>query len=108
MDPPRFQTLDGPGLAAALAGERAPFVLDVRLPEAFAAGHIPGSRNVPVHEMARRPRDLPASKVARVIVIAEPGKRGEAAASFLVLMGWADVALLDGGMYAWKGPVEKG
>jgi rhodanese-related sulfurtransferase/DNA-binding transcriptional ArsR family regulator len=34
-------------------------VLDVRPPEEFAAGHLPGAVNIPVHELARRLKELP-------------------------------------------------
>jgi rhodanese-related sulfurtransferase len=89
----RFQRL-GPGdLEAALAAEPRPFVLDVRPPEEFAKSHLPGAVNVPVHDLGRRRRDLPASRVARIVVVGAPGRRTEAAANFLCLMGFADVAV---------------
>lgn len=34
-------------------------VLDVRPPEEYAAGHVPGAINIPVHELERRIRELP-------------------------------------------------
>jgi len=34
-------------------------VLDVRPPEEYAAGHLPGAINIPVHELQRRIRELP-------------------------------------------------
>jgi rhodanese-related sulfurtransferase/biotin operon repressor len=34
-------------------------VLDVRPPEEYAAGHVPGAINIPVHELQRRIRELP-------------------------------------------------
>jgi rhodanese-related sulfurtransferase len=37
-------------------------VLDVRPPEEFAAGHVPGAVNIPVHELARRLAELPKSR----------------------------------------------
>ena len=37
-------------------------VLDVRPPEEFAAGHIPGALNIPVHELEKRLKDLPKRK----------------------------------------------
>ena len=37
-------------------------VLDVRPPEEFAAGHLPGAVNIPVHELARRLKELPKRK----------------------------------------------
>jgi rhodanese-related sulfurtransferase len=34
-------------------------VLDVRPPEEFAAGHVPGAVNIPLHELAKRLAELP-------------------------------------------------
>ena len=34
-------------------------VLDVRPPEEFAAGHVPGAVNIPIHELERRLAELP-------------------------------------------------
>jgi rhodanese-related sulfurtransferase/DNA-binding transcriptional ArsR family regulator len=37
-------------------------VLDVRPNEEFAAGHVPGAINIPVHELEKRLKDLPKRK----------------------------------------------
>ena len=37
-------------------------VLDVRPPEEFAAGHLPGAVNIPIRELAKRLKDLPKGK----------------------------------------------
>lgn len=37
-------------------------VLDVRPPEEFASGHVPGALNIPVENLARRLRDLPKGR----------------------------------------------
>jgi rhodanese-related sulfurtransferase len=37
-------------------------VLDVRPPEEFAAGHVPGALNIPLHELQRRLAELPKRK----------------------------------------------
>jgi len=37
-------------------------VLDVRPPEEFAAGHVPGAVNIPIHELAKRLAELPKRK----------------------------------------------
>ena len=34
-------------------------VLDVRPPEEFAAGHVPGAVNIPIHELEKRIKELP-------------------------------------------------
>lgn len=45
-----------------LARTGAVIVLDVRLPEEFRAGHIPGAVSVPVEELAKRIAELPRGK----------------------------------------------
>jgi rhodanese-related sulfurtransferase len=37
-------------------------VLDVRPPEEFAAGHVPGAVNIPIHELEKRLSELPKRK----------------------------------------------
>jgi rhodanese-related sulfurtransferase len=37
-------------------------VLDVRPTEEFAAGHVPGAINIPIHELEKRLKDLPKRK----------------------------------------------
>jgi rhodanese-related sulfurtransferase/biotin operon repressor len=37
-------------------------VLDVRPPEEFAAGHVPGAINIPIRELEKRLKDLPKRK----------------------------------------------
>jgi rhodanese-related sulfurtransferase len=37
-------------------------VLDVRPPEEYAAGHLPGAVNIPIHELEKRLRELPRRK----------------------------------------------
>lgn len=41
---------------------RSVVVLDVRLPEEFAAGHIPGAVSIPVGELKRRLKEVPKGK----------------------------------------------
>jgi rhodanese-related sulfurtransferase len=37
-------------------------VLDVRPPEEYAAGHVPGAINIPVHELEKRIKELPKQR----------------------------------------------
>ena len=105
---PSYEELTAEALARAIAAAPPPFVLDVRAPQQFDTGHVPGSRNIPVHELVRRRGELPASKAGRVVLVGEEGKRTEAAAVFMALAGYADIAVLAGGFGAWTGPTETG
>jgi rhodanese-related sulfurtransferase/DNA-binding transcriptional ArsR family regulator len=44
------------------ARKRLVTVLDVRPPEEFAAGHLPGAINIPIRELERRLKELPRGK----------------------------------------------
>lgn len=37
-------------------------ILDVRPPEEFSAGHLPGAINIPIHELEKRLKELPKRK----------------------------------------------
>jgi rhodanese-related sulfurtransferase len=45
-------------LAQAMGGSRPPVVVDVRGPQAFRAGHLPGAVNIPLDELGRRAAEL--------------------------------------------------
>ena len=76
--------------------------------EAFEEGHVPGSAWIHVHELAPRRHELPGVKARRILLVGDDERRTGAAATWLALMGHADVAVLEGGFPAWTGPVESG
>jgi rhodanese-related sulfurtransferase len=41
---------------------RPPTVVDVRAPETYAAGHLPGAINIPVDELPQRLREVPRDR----------------------------------------------
>ncbi|WP_375388491.1 FAD-dependent oxidoreductase [uncultured Amnibacterium sp.] len=73
-------------------------LVDVRDPDEFAAGAIPGAVNVPLDELRDRHAELPAE---RVVVHCEVGQRGSTAARLLAQLGH-EVANLDGGYRTWS------
>lgn len=78
-------------------------VLDVRQPEEYAEGHVPGSTLIPLGELPARlgeiPKDRPLHVICRV------GGRSAQATAYLVANGY-DARNMVGGMLAWRGPVE--
>jgi rhodanese-related sulfurtransferase len=48
-------------LAALIAQGRAPRIVDVRSPEKFAAGHLPGAVNIPAEELEEGAAQLDAA-----------------------------------------------
>jgi glyoxylase-like metal-dependent hydrolase (beta-lactamase superfamily II)/rhodanese-related sulfurtransferase len=75
-------------------------VLDVREPEEFANGHVPGAVNLPQAELATRLNEVPRDHP--VLVICQSGFRSLRAAQFLSQCGISDVANVKGGTEAWR------
>lgn len=72
-------------LLAAPADQR-PFVLDVRTPEEFAAGHMPDAVNVPVDELRSRLSELPQDQ--EIAAYCQVGQRGYLATRILRQAGF--------------------
>jgi phage shock protein E len=74
-------------------------LLDVRTPDEYRQGHLPGAVNIPVQELARRlPEVEPRSRP--VVVYCAAGMRAQSATLLLERSGFEDVLCL-GGMSAW-------
>ncbi len=71
-----------------LAEGRKLLVIDVRTPREYAAGHVPGSVNIPLEELRSgiEARHLP--KGARIVTICERGGRSSRAARELQQWGY--------------------
>jgi rhodanese-related sulfurtransferase len=76
------------------------FMLDVREPDEYAAGHIPGIVLIPMGEVAERLSEIPEDKT--VIVTCRSGNRSGQIADLLREMGYADVHNMEGGIVAWE------
>jgi rhodanese-related sulfurtransferase len=73
-------------------------LVDVRQPDEFAAGSLPGARNVPLGELAARVGELDPAR--RVVLLCRSGARSQRAAEYLESIGFGDVVNLSGGMIA--------
>lgn len=78
------------------------FLLDVRTPEEYAQGHVPGAVNIPHDQVASRLADIPKDK--DVVLYCRSGRRAGLAAEVLGAHGYTRLLHLDGDMNAW---VEK-
>ena len=87
---------------------RVPQVLDVRTPEEFRLGHIPGAVNIPHTELGSRIGELQKSR--SVVLYCMLGPRARLGEKTLLDAGVENVLHLDGGLHAWQQagfPVEK-
>lgn len=75
-------------------------LLDVREPEEFANGHVPGAVNLPQADLATRLDEVPRDRP--VYVICQGGFRSLRAAQFLSQCGIPDVVSVRGGTEAWR------
>lgn len=85
-------------------------VLDVRTPEEFAAGHVPGAVNIPHDQLPNRIAEITNAKNKDVVVYCRSGKRAAMAQDTLAAHGFKRVLHLEGDILKWqeeKRPVEK-
>jgi rhodanese-related sulfurtransferase len=76
------------GLAALRAdASRALYLLDVRSPEEYAAGHLPGSRSAPGGQLVQATDQWVALRGARIVLVDDDGVRARMAGAWLRQMG---------------------
>ncbi len=80
------------------SNERSLYMLDVRNPEEYEAGHLPGSISAPGGQLVQATDRYVGTLRARLVLIDDTGVRATMTASWLKQMGSADVAVLDNGL----------
>jgi rhodanese-related sulfurtransferase len=86
---------------------RTVYLIDVRSPQEFAAGHLPGSQSAPGGQLIQATDVYLAVRNAAVVLIDDNGARATTTAAWLVQMGWRDVFVLEnalGGETLARGP----
>jgi rhodanese-related sulfurtransferase len=86
------------------------FLIDVRTPEEYAAGHLFGAMNIPLSEfqtnlatwLPRLPREAP------IVLYSVDGASGALAATVLMQAGFSSVLNLAGGITAWDNAFGQG
>lgn len=73
--------------------------LDVRQAGEYAAGHVPGARNIELGALANHLSEVPDGPL---LVMCAHGERAMTAASILTANGWRDVSVLNGGPGDWR------
>ena len=79
------------------ADRRTLYVMDVRDPAEYHAGHLPGSAMAPGGQLVQETDSWLGVWGARVVLVDDTGVRARMTASWLRRMGW-DAVVLDGGL----------
>ena len=97
------ETLDisASDLLARASGGEAPLIIDVRTPEEFGDGHVPGAINIPHDQIGDRLVELEPHRGRDVVVYCRSGRRAGFAAEALSDAGF-QVLHLDGDMKGWR------
>lgn len=74
------------------------YLVDVRTPEEFAQGHLPGAVNLPVDQLRQRLEELPRDR--EIVTYCQVGQRGYLAQRLLAQRGFS-VQNLSGGYKTW-------
>ena len=86
--------------------EKDYIILDVRRPDEFAEGHIPGAINVPNEEIGTAEiAELP-DKSQLILVYCRSGRRSKEASEKLVKLGYTNIVEF-GGILDYEGEIEK-
>lgn len=81
---------------------KAPVLLDVRSPEEYASGHVPGAINIPHDQLAPRVGEIEGRRDQAIVVYCESGRRAARAADTLEADGFSNIRHLTGDMSAWR------
>ena len=74
---------------------RTTYLFDVRTPEEFTAGHVPGARSTPGGQLVQETDHYASVRGARIALVDDDGARANMSASWLAQLGW-EVYVVDG------------
>ena len=99
-----------PAGAVQLINREKAVVIDVCESEEFAAGHVTGSKNVPLGQLEEKLPGTVKNKAVPVILVCKSGARSGRAVAIAKKLGYEKAQSLGGGLGAWKAanlPLEK-
>ena len=80
------------------------FLLDIRTPDEFALGSLPGAVNIPKEEVRISLERIPKDK--KIVVLCGVGLRAYLVERILKQKGYADVSILSGGLKVYQPAVQ--
>lgn len=75
------------------------FMLDVREPDEWNSGHIPGATLIPLGQLPDRLNELPVDQ--EIVVVCRSGNRSATGRDILLNAGFNQVTSMAGGMNEW-------
>lgn len=96
--------------AVQLINHKNAFVLDVREPNEYKAGHLLNSQLIPLGKLKERIGEIERYKDAPVVVVCRSGNRSGIACGMMNKLGFTQAYNMAGGMLEWqkaKLPVQK-
>lgn len=92
-------------LKRALEDKASFYLFDVRDPEDFETGHIPGAILVPFTELKDHLPDFKPDQ--RYVLVCKEGNLSKKASKCMQSLGFNDVHILIGGMVTWIRTIDK-
>lgn len=77
---------------------RTTYLFDVRTPDEFEAGHLPGARNAPEGSLIMSPDRYFGTLNARIVLADDDTVRATVTALWLAQMGWGEIAVYSGSL----------
>ena len=99
-----------PAAAVQLINREKAVVVDVCETNEFAAGHVTGSKNIPLGELEAKLAGAVKNKTLPLILVCQSGARSGRAVAIAKKLGYEQAQSLGGGLAAWRTaslPVEK-
>lgn len=90
--------------ARIMANEKDIIIVDVRRPDEYASGHIPGAINIPNETIGSTSIPQLPDKNRKILVYCRSGARSRQASSKLADMGYSNI-LEFGGIITWTGDI---
>ncbi len=98
-----YQTISYPEIDVVEAHARLQanelLLVDVREPDEYANGHLPGAINIPLNSLSEHLHEL--QQASTVLLVCNTGNRSGMAAEWLTGQGLTGVINIDGGTVAW-------
>jgi molybdopterin/thiamine biosynthesis adenylyltransferase/rhodanese-related sulfurtransferase/molybdopterin converting factor small subunit len=91
-------------LAARLAGEDPPLVIDVRNPSEWEIVHLPTATLIPLPDLPQRVTEL--ARAREVVLYCHTGRRSAQGTQLLLELGFTNVSSLTGGIEAWAQKID--